>query len=163
MIILDSRCHSCLYILWIQVSRLSSPLESLSGSQSSLALLSSQDSLALSSLYPGLQGSLTLPSSQLFQNRSRRVYTSGPIVLGNSQKPMPSSLALLMLDLYHLVSISWSILIAKLMTAQRRRSGCVQPTGHCLPLGDARGWSSLMPQQVEDLQISKRNIFLAYI
>ena len=66
-----------------------------------------------------------------------------------------------MSDLCYLVSISWPILITRPTSAQRKRSGCVQPTGHSLPLGDARGWSSLMPRQVDDLQIPKRNILLA--
>ena len=88
-------------ILWIQVSRQSSPVEPLTGSQSSLSLLSGQDSPTLSNLYLGLQGSPSLPSSQLLQNRFRRIYTSGPIVLGNPQRPVPSSLALLVPDLRH--------------------------------------------------------------
>ena len=91
-------------ILWIQVSRQSSSIKSLSESQSSPSLLSGQDSPALSSPYLGLQGSPSLPSSQSFQNRSRRVHTSGPIVSGNPQRPVLSSLALLVPDLRHLVS-----------------------------------------------------------
>ena len=91
-------------ILWIQVLRQSSPVESLSGSQSSSSLLSGQDSLTLSSLYLGLQGSPILPSSQLFQNSSRHIHTSGSIFSDNPQRPVPSSLALLVSDLCHLVS-----------------------------------------------------------
>ena len=104
----SSRLHTSLYIiihhytrfsslllsiLWIQVLRQSSPVESLSGSQSSPTLLSGQDSPTLSSPYLGLKGSPTLPSSQLFQNCSRRVYTSGLVILDNLQRPVPSSLA----------------------------------------------------------------------
>ena len=51
--------------------------------------------------------------------------------------------------------------ITRPTSAQERRFGCVQPTGHSLPLGDAWGWSSLMPWQVDDLQIPKRNILPA--
>ena len=145
-------------ILWIQASRQSIPVESLSGSQSSPSLLSGQDSPALSSPYLGLQGSLTLLSSQSFQNHSRRVHTSGPIVLGNPQRPIPSSLALLVPDLCHLVSIPWLILITRLTTAQEKRSSCVQPTGHSLLLSDVQEWSSLMPRQVDDLQIIPEQI-----
>ena len=74
---------SPLSILWIQVSRESSSVKSLSGSQSSPALLSGHNSPTLLNPYLELQGSPTLPSSQLFQNRSRHVHTSGPMVLGN--------------------------------------------------------------------------------
>ena len=116
---------SPLSILWIQVSRQSSPVEFLSGSQSSSSLLSGQDSPTLSSLYLGLRGSPTLPSSQLFQNYSRRIHTLGPIDFGIPQRPVPSSLALLVSNLCHLVSIPWPILIARLMTAQGKRFGCV--------------------------------------
>ena len=51
--------------------------------------------------------------------------------------------------------------ITKLTTTQGRRSGCVQPIGHSSPLGNAKGWSSLMPRQVDNLQILKENILLA--
>ena len=68
----------CWVLIWVskqsspaEWSRQSSPVESLSGAQ---------DSPSLS-------------SSQSFQNRSRRVHTSGPVVLGNLQRPVPSSLA----------------------------------------------------------------------
>ena len=145
-------------ILWIQISKQSIPIKSLSGSQNSLSLLSGQDSPALSSPYLELQGSLSLPSFQSFQNHSRRVYMSGPIILGNPQRPVPSSQALLVSDLCHLVSIPWPILITRLTTAQGRRSDCVQPTGRSLPLSDVRGWSSLMPRQVDDLQIIPERI-----
>ena len=138
-------------ILWIQVSRQSIPVESLSGSQSSPSLLSGQDSPALSSFYLGLQDSPSLPSSQLFQNRSRRVHTLGPIVSGNPQRPVLSSLALLMSNRCHLVSTPWPILIMRLTTVQGRRSTCIQPTGRSSPLSDVQRWSSLMPRQVDNL------------
>ena len=112
-------------ILWIQVSRQSSPAEFLSESQNSLALLSGQDSPTLSNLYLGLQGSPTLPSSQSFQNRSRHIHTSGPIVSGNLQRFVSSSLTLLVSDLHHLVNTPWPIRITRLTTAQRRSFGCV--------------------------------------
>ena len=82
--------------------------------------------------------------------------TSGPIVPDNPHRPVPSSLALLVLDLCYLVSTLWPLLITRLTTTQGRRSGCVQLTGHSSPLGDARGWSNLMPWQVDDLQIDTR-------
>ena len=121
-------------ILWILVSRQSSPVKSLSGSQSNPALLSGQDSPSLSSFYLGLKGSPTLPSSQSFQNHPKRLHTLGPIVLGNPQRSVPSSLALLVSDLRHLVSTPRPILITRLTTAQGRRSGCVQPTSRSPPL-----------------------------
>ena len=151
---------SPLSILWIQVSRQSSPVESLSGSQSSSALLSGQESPTLSSSYLGLQGSPTLPSSQSFQNHSRRVHTSGLIISDNRRRPVPSSLALLVSDFCHLVSTPWPILITRLTTAQRRRSDCVQPTGRFLSLSDVQGWSSLMLWQMDDLQIIPERIIL---
>ena len=166
----SSRLHTLLYIiihhhtksslslssiLCIQVSRKSSPVESLSKSLSGLALLSSQDNLTLSSFHLGLKGSPTLPSSQSFQNRSRRVYTLAPIVSSNLQRPVRPSLALLVLDLCHLVSTPWPILITRLTTAQEKSSSYIQPTGHSSPLGDAQRWSSLMSWQVDNLQIPK--------
>ena len=129
---------SPLSILWIEVSRQSSPVESLPGSQNSPALLSGQDSPTLSSLYLGFQGNPTLPSCQLSQSCFRRLHTLGPIVLSNVQRPVPSSLALLVLDLRHLISTSWPILITRLRTAQGKRSGCVQPTGRSSPPSDVR-------------------------
>ena len=116
-------------------------------------MLSGQNSPTLSSPFLGLQGSPSLSSSQSFQNRSRRVHTSGLIVSGNTQKLVLSNLALLVSDLCHLVRTPWPILITRLMNVQGRRSGCVQATGHSLPLSDVQGWFSLMPQQVNDLQI----------
>ena len=93
-----------LSILWIQVTRHSSLVKCLSGSESSLALLSGQDSPTLSNLYLRLQGSPILLSSQLFQNYSKHVHTSDPIVSGNPQRVIPSSLALLVSDFCYLVS-----------------------------------------------------------
>ena len=84
IIILGPYCHPYLYFLWIQISTQSSPIDSLSRSQNNPALLS---------LYLELQGSPTLPSSQSFQNCSKRVHMSEPIVSGNSQRPLLSSLA----------------------------------------------------------------------
>ena len=173
---LSSRLHKSLYIiiyyhtrslssllskLWIQVSTQSSLMKSLSGSQSSPALLSGHDNPALSSRYLGLKDSPTLLSSQLFQNCSRHIHTSGSIVSGNSQKPVLSSLALLVFDLCHLINTPWSILITRLTTTQRRKASCVQPTGCSLSQCDIWGWSSLMLWLVDDLQIPKRNILPA--
>ena len=151
---------SPLSILWIQILRESIPVGSFSGSQSSPSLLSGQDSLALSSLYLGLQDSPSLPSSQSFQNHSRCVHISGPIISGNPQRLVPSSLSLLMPDLRYLVSTPWLILITRLTTAQEKRSSCVQSTGRSSPLNDVQGWSSLMPQQVDDLEIIPEQIIL---
>ena len=62
------------------------------------------------------QGSPTVPSSQLFRNHSKRVHTSGSIVLGNLPRLLPSSQytlantdGLLVSDLHHLVSTPWLI------------------------------------------------------
>ena len=138
---------SPLSILWIQVSRQrqSTLVKPLSRSQNSPTLLSGQDNSTLSSPYLGLQSSPTLSSFQLFQNRCRHIYTSGPIVLGNLQRLIPSSLTLLVSDLCHLVSTPWPILITRLITTQGRRSGCVQSTGCSSPLSDVQRWSSVMP------------------
>ena len=93
------------------VSRQFNHAESLSGSQKqSNPTEWTQNSLILLSFYLGLK---VVYSYQvlLFQNRSKRVHTSGPIVLGNSQRPVPSNqytLAntddLLVSDLRHLAS-----------------------------------------------------------
>ena len=138
-------------IPWILVSKQSSPVDSLSGSQSSPALLSGQNSSILLSPYLGLQESPTLLSFQLFQNYSRRIHTSGPIVSGNLQRPVSSSLALLVSNLRHIVCISWLILITRLTTVQKRRSSCVQSIGCSSPLNDIQRWSSLMLRQIDNL------------
>ena len=96
---------SLLSILWIQVSRQFSFVKSLFRSQSSPALQSGQDSPILSSFYLRLKGSLTLPSSESFQNCTRHIHMSAPIVSGNLQRLVPSSLALLVSNLCYLVNI----------------------------------------------------------
>ena len=108
-------------ILWIQVSRQSSPVESLSGSQSSPALLSSQDSPALSSPYLGLKvvhpyralnRSRTVPDAYIRQDQSSRVTPRDLCHLAWHAGVRPSSSR-----------------ITRSTSAQGRRSGCVQPTG----------------------------------
>ena len=95
------------------VSRQSNPVESLSGSQGSPTLPSPY--LGLKAVQPCRVGLKTVQpcrvliwvprqfnpaESSSFQNRSRRVHTSGSIVSGNPQ------------DLCHLASTPWLILMA---------------------------------------------------
>ena len=148
---------SCLYVLWMHGLKVVQPCQALIWFSKAIysCWVGSRQSNPVESL-SGAQGSPALPSSQSFQKRSKRIYTLGPIVPGNLQRPKPSSLALLVSDLRHLVSTPWPILITRLTTAQGKRSGCVQPTGYSSPLSDARGWSNLMPQQMNNLQIDTR-------
>ena len=118
-------------ILWIQASRQSSPVESLSGSQSSPALLSGQDSPALSSPYLGLKVvhpyqalncSRTVPDVYIRQVRSFRVTPRDLCHLAWHAGVRPSSSR-----------------ITRPTSTQERRSGYVQPIGHSLSLDDAQG------------------------
>ena len=57
--------------------------------------------------------------------------------LASKPWPLPMNIKV---DPCHLASTPWLLPMTRLTTSQRRKSGCVQPTAHSLPLSDAQKW-----------------------